>query len=298
MFKLLSVMKGINIGLNFLLLVLVSFHATSQVLPEAYNRGFHVGYCQAKSNAMGHPSYLDCVSPVPPIKGIDATYSQGVVDGTIAFTTENISNGSSTSVGKGELSFLLNQPSVSDPTMTVSSESFIKGLEQGTTITKPDVYYYYLASMPPVVEVVINKMDEALKNADYIIIENVDGSTNYMNKMTCEGALSQLFASDKTIISLVKPLTKNKLPVPKNSIANKSQYLFVSINTDYLPSYNMGAKGKVVFKSKDVWRTIIIRDAGGSVVYKARLLNIDSQYRYKHLIDPYFDFKTVYPQLN
>lgn len=279
------------------MLLSAGFKLFSQGATDAYNKGFHIGYCQAKSNAMGLPHYLDCVSPIPPIKVSGATYSQGVVDGTIAFNIDIDGGSSDPSVGNGELSFLLTQTTV-DPTRTVSSESFTKGLEQGASSAKPDVYYYYLASMPPVVEVVINKMDEALINADYIVIEKVDGSTNYMNKMTCEGALSGLFSSDKTIISLVKPKTKNKLPVPKSSISNKSQYLFVSINTDYLPSFNLGVKGKVVFKSKDVWRTIIVQDAGGSVVYKARFLNIDSQYRYKHLTDPSFDFTTVYPQLD
>ena len=262
---------------------------------EAYNKGFHVGYCQAKSNGPGIVGFMDCVSPVPPMV-IGKTYSQGVVDGTVAFNEENVAGGSNPSARKDDLSFLRTQSI--DPTRTVSSESFLKGLEQGASSAMPEVYYYYLASMPPVVEVVVNIMNEALPNAEYIVIENVDGSTNYMNKMTCEDLQSQLFSSDKIIVSLVNPKTKNKLPASNPNISNKSQYLFVSINTDYLPSIIMGAKGKVVFKSKDIWRTILIQDAGGTVVYKARFLNVDSQHRYKHLIDPSFDFLTVYPQLD
>lgn len=270
----------------------------SQSASETYKRGFHVGYCQARSNVLGLPFYMDCISPIPPIKANATTYSQGVVDGTVAFSAENSDGGNGSSVGKDNLSFLLNQSTISDPTRTVSSESFIQGMQQGAASANPDVFYYYLASMPPVVEVVVNKMNDALKDAEYIVIEKVDGSTNYMNKQTCEGVLSQLFKSDKIIISLAHPKTQIKLPVTKSNISNKAQFLFVSINTNSLPSFIMGVKGKVVFKSKDIWRTILIEDAGGIVVYKARFLNVDAQHRYKHLIDPTFDFLTIYPQLD
>lgn len=256
---------------------------------SAYSKGFHIGYCQAKSDESIGMGYMDCIviAPIPPA-GRD-TYSQGVIDGSRAYKIEKEKGSSSGGLGEGDLAFLLYGKPSNGEAITSAAEAFNSGLIAGAQSGSTN-QYVRLETLVPVVEIVINDMPNALPKAKYLVLEEVDGSTKYFNKLTAEGVIQALFSSDKTVISLVKPKTAQKLPMAKAAIENPDEYLFIHVNTDYLPGITLGQSGNVIYQSKDIWRSVYVRNAAGKLVYKARFLNINSNIRYKHLIDPDFSF--------
>ena len=133
-------------------------------------------------------------------------------------------------------------------------------------------------------------MPTALPIAKYLVLEEVEGSTKYINKLTAGGVLEALFTSDKVIVSQVKPKTSQKLSQPKSSITNPDEYLFIHVTTYYLPSVTLGQSGNIIYRSRDIWRNVYIRNAAGKLIYKARFLNINSNIRYKHLTEPSYQF--------